>query len=364
MLYVPRFEILVNDTSLHEKGSDVVSVQFADSVTALSTFELVLNNWDDGGKSGTPGFKYSNKLDWLVPHAQISLSMGYADGPPPRLMMIGEITAIEPQFPASGAPTITIRGLDRLHRMRNNPKSTSWDGKTDSEIATEIARRNGLTIGHIEPTQTRHKNEQQPNTDDIEYLLERAKKINFEVFMQEDRFFFVLSREGRTDPSLTFEWGKNLGSFTPSLTFADQVTKLTVHGWDHIAQKPIDVAATRDADGSVTASEIEEGSETTAGSEGGKTGGKEEVVTTEEVHSVEEAKNLAKALLENRSQIFVTGGAQTYGMPLLRAGANVTFHGLGDVFNGNYYVIESTHRIDESGYQTTFNVRKRYRALS
>ncbi|KYG03522.1 hypothetical protein BE21_04610 [Sorangium cellulosum] len=357
--YVPSYRVLIDGGELHASGSDILSVQYTDSVKELSAFELVLNNLDDSGE-GKPLLKYTEDLTRVQYGSVVELWMGYVDGPPLEKMIVGEVTALDPQFPSSGASTITVRGLDRLHRLRNNPKSSSWDGMTDSVIAKEIAVRNHLTIGEIHPTGT--KSAPQNNQDDISFLLARAKRLNFEVFMRDNKFYFVRSREGEP-PTLTLAWGRSLGSFTPSLTWAQEVSSVTVRAWDHGEGKLIECTASRSATGEITSKFVEEeGSGETAPGEGGESGeGKEEVITTEEVRTKDEADILARSLLDRSHRVFVTGQAQTVGRPGLRAGTNVTLGGLGKVFDGDYYVTESTHRFDDSGYQTTFNVRKVYK---
>ncbi len=84
------------------------------------------------------------------------------------------------------------------------------------------------------------------------------------------------------------------------------------------------------------------------------------MITSEQVLSDEDAERLAEAVLLRSSYAFITGQGQTVGLPALRAGVNLRLTGLGKRFDGNYYVTESTHRIDGSGYTTSFSVRKVY----
>jgi phage protein D len=352
--YAPEYCVKVAGQQLYEKGSDFLSVQIKDSIKDLSTFELTLNNWDDGGDGGKPGFKYTEDEDTITLGQQVELQMGYADAPALTEMMTGEITAMDPQFPSAGAPTITIRGLDRLHRMRNRPKSFAWKGKTDKQIAQKIAAQNGLGF-QGDDTGPSQPLVPQDNMDDIAFLLERAKRINFEVFVKDDVLYFVKCREGQ-DPVLTLEWGTSLMSFSPSLTLSKQVSKVTVRSWHPSEGRLIQKTAERSK-----LSDI---------SSGGKNAGqvldeaigesKEEIITSEAVLSDEDAQLLAESVLKRSSYAFITGNAQTVGIPSLRAGVNVKLTGLGKRFDGPYYVTESTHKIDGSGYTTSFSVRKVY----
>ena len=51
------------------------------------------------------------------------------------------------------------------------------------------------------------------------------------------------------------------------------------------------------------------------------------------------------------------GSGAVVGLPGLRAGTKVEIGGLGERFNANYYVTDTTHTIGASGYQTSFNAR-------
>ena len=44
------------------------------------------------------------------------------------------------------------------------------------------------------------------------------------------------------------------------------------------------------------------------------------------------------------------------GIPELKADTNVTLKGLGDFFSTTFYVTQTTHTVNSSGYRTTFEV--------
>src|SRR5207237_9048086 len=68
---------------------------------------------------------------------QVEVWLGYAGHL--RLMMTGAFTTAEPTFPSSGAPTLTIRGLNVLHQLRRKQYTSTWGKKKISEIAENIA---------------------------------------------------------------------------------------------------------------------------------------------------------------------------------------------------------------------------------
>ncbi|XYI01024.1 phage late control D family protein [Sorangium sp. So ce1128] len=358
--YVPRYRVRINGRELHERGSDFLSVEVSDSISELSGFTLVLNNWDDGDGRRRPGFKYTEDFSAIAPGSRVEIEMGYEDAPPMELMLTGVITALDPSFPASGAPTITVRGFDRLYEMRNQPKSKSWS-VNDARIARDIARSYGMKaqvdarLDNNAPLPEPDGVVPQQNMDDIAFLFERARRINFEVYARGDTLHFVRSREGQP-PVLRLQWGTSLVSFSPTLSFARQVSEVTVRAWHPYSGALIQVTERRlDPDevppGKRPADDLIQQLFRKE---------KQEIITSEGVLSEADARALAHSVLARSSDPFVTGTAQTVGVPLLRAGENVELTGLGKVFDGKYYITESTHTIDEGGYQTSIQVRKAY----
>src|SRR5262249_49403296 len=110
---------------------------------------LTVSNWDPT----TQDFKYvgsetaerlarqsgdDRRLRLFEPGSKdVEIWMGYLGDL--RLMLTGTFTTIEPNFPASGAPTLSVRGLNVLHQLRRKQYSTTWGDKRDSEIAKNIA---------------------------------------------------------------------------------------------------------------------------------------------------------------------------------------------------------------------------------
>src|SRR5205823_5622217 len=106
---------------------------------------------------------------------------------------------------------------------------------------------------------------------------------------------FVKPTDGRAaSQRLTykFEWGKNMVSFTPELTAARQVSKVTVKGWDPTKKQAITATATK-ADLAGNKSPGTSGPEVAET----KLDKKEEIVVDWPVQTKEEAKALAVSLL-------------------------------------------------------------------
>ncbi len=377
--YAPEYRVLVNGQLLHpDTKGDVLEVKVVMDIDNLTSFELTVNNWDDA----TIDFKYSDSHTFDV-GVSIEVFMGYAN----RLlsMVKGQITALSPQFPASGSPTLHISGQDSMFQLKDR-KPLPGDqkifvNKADWEIAQVIAARNKLQLNATKGLE-KHDQVVQKNQDDATFLMERAKRIDYDCYIANDpvtgqaTLNFTVptdSREGQKATYYEFIWGTSssslspqiiaskqvsqlgLISFTPELTLSKQVSQVTVRGWDAKTKQSIVATATpSDLPGG--------GGKGTSGPEsaGANFPNKQDVVVDSPVTSAQEARALAISLLRERAYEFITGSGQVIGVPDLRPGYNVRLSGLGQRFTADYYVKKVEHTLGSSGYLTGFEVRSTY----
>ena len=158
-------------------------------------------------------------------------------------------------------------------------------------------------------------------------------------------------RDSRSIDVFEFSWGEDLIEFHPTINAGQQVSSVTVQGWDSRTKKPITYTA---AEGDLP-SVKGKGS----GPESIKkiaTKGKSEMIVDASVLSQEEARRLAISRLAERSSRFKVGWGRVIGQPKLRPGHNIRLGGLGDRFSGSYYVVGVTHLYGRGGYTTSFDV--------
>lgn len=368
--YAPAFSIKVEGTDLDDPIlREIQDLKVVMDMDNLTSFDFTIANpWhyrpEELGKEAT--FKYSDTTLFDV-GSRIHIEMGYADRLLP--MMTGIITKLSPKFPESGAPTIVVSGQDNLVKLRDRKPTKGevkyYKNNFDWEIAEIIAKRNGL-----EPDLTKDKDAPkhdivvQRNQDDATFLMERAKRIDYDCYIilsgkkgEKDKLVFKKPTDGRHQSSerLTyqFKWGESLMSFTPELTAARQVSKVTVKGWDPKTKKAITGSASKDdllgKTGSGTSGpEVAEK----------KLNKKEEILVDWPVRSKEEAKALAVSLLRERAYEYMRASGQAIGLPDMRPGDNVEIEGVGQRFSGKYYVTRVEHSIGNNGYTTGFSVRR------
>src|SRR5262245_17513494 len=154
--YVPSYEITLDGQNLPAM-QDVKEISYTDNLEELDSFEFVLHDWDPVRREP----KYSSPYDasgqqrklpngaavpLLDPGAEVSLKLGYVGKEAPTLMLKGKIVTISPSFPSSGQPSLRIRALNPLHTLQKAQASMTFENKTDSEIAQEIAGSLNLEI--------------------------------------------------------------------------------------------------------------------------------------------------------------------------------------------------------------------------
>src|SRR5579863_5194377 len=125
--YVPQFTVSVAGHPL-QKGvaRDVMQVTYHDNVDEIDGFELVVNNWD--AQKFLPKYEPPSQPQYagvFDPGQRIQLKMGYVGDQ--TLMLTGEITTLEPNFPESGGSTLSVRGLNVLHSLRTEQHTCSWE---------------------------------------------------------------------------------------------------------------------------------------------------------------------------------------------------------------------------------------------
>jgi phage protein D len=141
----------------------------------------------------------------------------------------------------------------------------------------------------------------------------------------------------------TFEWGKNLQSFRPTMNASGQVNQVTVRGYDPLLKQPIvgryPAGGGEGSGGPQVAEEA--------------FGPGEEMLGDCPIFSEDEARRHAQSLYEERVRSFLTGTGTTIGMPALRAGMVVELKNLGQ-FSGQFRLTEVRHDLGGSGYTTSF----------
>jgi phage protein D len=301
----------------------------------------------DAGKEQT---QWVDNTDLFSVGNVVEIKMGDAGNL--NSLIIGEITALEPEFVISRRPVLKVRGYDRAHRLQRGRKTRTFVQKKDSDIATQIggeatlsvqATDSGVTLDYV----------MQANQTDWEFLCERARRIRYEVLVQDKTLHF---RPAANDQSevLTLGMENDLLEFCPRLSSAGQATEVRVQSWS-VKDKKALLGDSKAGDEVSTMGGQSSGAVIAKNAFGDSL----EVVTGDPVSSQGEADQLAKARFNGVVLEFIKGEGLCRGRAGIRAGTVIAIDGVGKRFGGQYYVTSAIHRYSQaSGYLTEFAVRR------
>ncbi|MGH7749658.1 MAG: VgrG-related protein, partial [Candidatus Dormibacteria bacterium] len=239
----------------------------------------------------------------------------------------GEITGIEATLGPFGSHLV-IRGYDVAHRLHRARVTHAYRNMLDSDVATEIAKRHAIPLGHVDPTSTVHEHLPQLNATDWEFLRARAREVGREVAVRGGRLTFTKASTTISGPQLPLTMGEQLLSFSPRISSATQVGRSQVRGWDP-GQK---LAIVGSADAHTGAASLSTGPAHLAGLFGAPT----QVSVDRPLARQGEADVAASALADSLGSTFVEAEGVARGDPYLRAGAPVRIEGAGSTFDGTY----------------------------
>ena len=269
----------------------------------------------------------------------------------------GEVVSVEPVADRPGVWTV-IRALNRLHRLAGEAKTRDFANVTDAEIVEVIATEHRLGPDASGDVHIRYDHVYQQNQTDLEFLRVRAARIGYEVLVDDTKLVF---RKREEPPVVTLakrpapDQGK-LRRFHGRLSSTGTLQQVIVRGFDPDRHEITGQAALP------TVLLVPGASDPDL-----VLGRTFSFSVDVPISSVEEAKAIAKAKLEELTLSYVTGEAEAIGHPDLRAGVLATIVGLGERFDGQYHVTAARHRYSRGqvcgGYKTALRLRRQDHGL-
>ncbi len=356
--FAPAFRIMVNGSRLQaDVSAEITQVQVVSKPDTLDTFTFTIAN-------PLPKMRWTHTpdADLFREGNSVSISLGYVDEM--KDVIEGEITKISPTFPADGIPTVEIEGQTLLHRLHGTNKTRTFQSVSDKDIVQKIAQDANLQVDAEDP-QVKYDYIMQPNQTDLAFLQARARRLHFEILVQNKKLIFRKSQE-QTPKTYTLVWANTqravaAGSDTlPLKTFSLQMNAAT----------PPTGVQSRSYDPKTKQAFVSDAgpSDQTSNMGGTQRGGdvsskafkreRKLVHVTTPFGSKEECVEQTKATYNNRAMGLVSGSAETIGVPDLRGGQIITMLGVGPRFEGQYRIDEATHEIGSDGYKTTLTVKR------
>jgi phage protein D len=193
----------------------------------------------------------------------------------------------------------------------------------------------------------------QAHQTDMDFLKERAERINYEILVEGKMFFFRPVQNAASEV-LTLTMEDDLLEFRPRLSTMRQFTSTRVFGWSP-------------ADKTEILGQAASGDEVSlmGGSQGGGAmvhaafGDASADFGNAPVATQAEADQFAKAYYNSAALALISGDGVCRGRSGLKAGTVIKIDGVGNRFSGQYYVTSAVHRYSSNrGYQTHFSFRR------
>jgi len=344
-LAAPEFRVRVNGRDLPpDAETDVKTVIVHEDVDAPSMCSFEIVNWDEDQQK----VKWSDSDDFK-PGVEVEILIGYRDSV--VKVFNGEITGLELKIHGRETLLLRVRCHDRRHRLMRGKKSATYVSMKDSDIASQIASKAGLSP-QTDDTSVQHEHIYQHNQTDLEFLIERAARINFEVVVDEKKLLFR-PRKNDQGEVVTLDREMDIVEFYPRLTTMNQVAEIGLRGWDPEKKEAIAAKASAGQENSKM-----------GGASSGPSMAKEifgaavALSISRPVANQAEADQFSKGRLNEMALAFITGDGVAIGNPKLRAGKVIKIVGLGKRFSGQYYLTSVMHTYSGKGYRTAFSVRR------
>lgn len=268
---------------------------------------------------------------------------------PAEKLLLGKVAVLEPDL-NEALPVLVVRGYDLSHGLYRGRKRRSFLNVTDSDLARRLATEASLQPGTIDSTSEVHEYVFQNNQTNAEFLLERANRLGFELWVEDDKLNFRKPSPGGEPVSAA--WGTNLRSFRPRLSTAEQVNEVEVRGWDPKQKREV-VGRASKGNGSPQIGIAQAGADVAKNAWGEA----KYAVVDKFVRSPAEADKVAQAMLDKLASSFVEAEGACDGNPKLKAGTQIKIEGVGNRFNGTYYVTQAIHHwTKDAGLKSHFTI--------
>jgi len=329
--YSPRYEVTIGGTTYREAGGKVLSCKAETTVEGAAMAQVTMTEPFD---SEMAEFRGGGVIE---PGMDFEIACGFGDGPL-TTQFVGKTRSIDTNFNMNQGGKISVTGYCKLHEMMRDVKDRTWKDKKVTDVVNEICGEYFSNV-EIECDGCKRKRIHQQQTD-YRCVRDMADDFGYEFFANyEDSpsCHFEPRTSLSKEPEKTLTYGDNFYEFDAAQSTAKQVKRCEVRYYDPKKEKEI----VGSCEQNFSAPGMGEGKE----------------VFRIACDSKEEADNIAKGKLAELSMGQVKGTAKCRGQPKIHAGDVVRLKGLGEKFDGKYYVTKATDKVGQQGYHTTFEVR-------
>jgi len=339
--------IRVDNEETPSLAEGLLTMLVEETTEGLCRCEASFGNWGAMG----------NKVDFLYFDRELldfgkTFTIEAGEGDTAARIFKGRIMGLEAYYPASRPPELLVLAEDVFQDLRMTLRSRSFEDASDSDVIRQVANEHGLQ-SDLDIDGPTYRVLAQVNRSDLAFLRQRARAVDAELWL-EDNTLYARARGRRNSGEVTLTYGTGLKEFSVCADLAGQCTGLVIGGWDVANKENIAYEATD----SVLGGEL-------AGRKSGPSlletaiGKRVERLVHLVPGNLEEARYLAEAHYRMKARRFITGRGVTDGDGRIRVGVSLTLNGLGEMFEGQYYVTAVQHTFDaKNGFRTFFNVER------
>ena len=284
-------------------------------------------------------FKLGNKVE---------IGLGYKDNV--KKVFEGFITSFEISYTTT-KKIVRVVCSNILYKTLNGKKARTFEKKCCSDILKEILREHGID-NDVEEIKIEKEYVSQEDKTDFEYILSTAQKFGMNLSCKESKVYIAtdLDKKIKGD-TISFEFGHNLISFKGREDVENQISHCTFVGTNCAKNERIKGAA------AANDISLQIGKESL---ESRVSGEWTSIFKNDTLQSNEEAKTLAKAVLQNVSMNYQRAEAQAEGENRIFPGNRIVIKAVDSRFSGTWLVERVVHDIGESkgGFTTTVYLKR------
>ncbi len=277
------------------------------------------------GYPSTGNFEVSSSATF-VPGNSVSIELGY-DGKN-SIVFNGIVTGQELRIDESIGSMLEVECYDNAIKLTVENKNTCYTGRSDGEIMYTIINSYPGLSANVTAGGINSPMRVQQNCSDWDFLLALAH-ANGMVVTCNNTTITVTDPLANTTPVLNIGYGDGLLAFNAKLNSINQHASVQVQSWDYINKQQQSATATASYAGpgnldSKTLAEV--------------VGPADYRVQAGASLGTDALAMLADAQIKRSALAKIQGTAKTQGTALAVAGAFLTLNGLGDRFNGDYFI--------------------------
>lgn len=325
--------ILIEGTELSGQYS-VVSLQVAHEVNRIPYAHLIFQD----GEASRADFPASNS-DLFIPGKTIDIQLGYRSQN--ESVFQGIIVKHSIKVKAEGS-FLFVECRDSCMRMALEKKSYYFSQKKDSEIMNFLIGQYSSLTKTVEFTTPDIFNAVQVDAYDWDYLVCRAQANGF-IVSAHNNHIDVQKPNTQSSPQLELRYGANLLEFEADMDARNQFTTLKAVSWNPQDQKAIEVTAaepTITEFGNISHDDL------------AQVGMASHRLLASASLSNEELQHWADAQRARDMFAKIRGRTKCQGTAVVKANSTIKVSGVGERFEGTYYVSGVRHSLQAGNWET------------